>query len=76
MKLKEISFDQLPAYADCLFRIEEGYIVHATKIGRERIRNRVTGETAYTGQYHKVLQVEDTFSKRPKEVKVQLKNDR
>ena len=73
IKLKEISFDQLPAYAECLFRTEQGYIVHATKIGVERIRNRVTGEMSYTGQYHKVLQVEDTFFKPTKEIKVQFK---
>jgi len=73
MKLKETSFDKLPAYADCLFRTEEGYIVHATKIGKEQIRNRVTGKVSYTGQEHKVLQVEDTFFKAPKDIKVQLK---
>lgn len=72
MKLKEISFNQLPVYADCLFRTEEGYIVHAIKIGTDQIRNRVTGEMAYTGQFHKVLQVEDTFFKPTKEIKVDL----
>ena len=69
MKLKETTFDQLKPFQECIFRNEYGEIIHAIKLNNEKIMNRVTGKEFYTGQFHKVLLIEDNFYKLKKDTR-------
>ena len=74
MKLKKTTFDQVKPFHECIFRNEYGEVIHAVKISREIIHNRITGEKSYTGQFHEVYLIEDVIFKPRKEIKITFKN--
>ncbi len=68
MDLIEESFESLGNGRDCLFRTDARMVIHATKVGRNKIVNRATGNESFTGQFHQIWEVDPRKDQKRKEL--------
>ena len=64
MELNKCSFQDVQFGDECVFRTDKQIVVHAVKVGENRILDKSFNREAFAGQYHEVWQVVKETGKR------------